>query len=175
MIENVFNYQMDNNTIVFTDTLKKGLPYISKLPRNHESIFFVTNGALLYEKEDTKEVIKKGQIGYIQKGSIDKSSTYLCDKVSYIAVNFSFDCDYDFSILPFKCLCSQGNLYEYEKLFKLLLNYFDKKIPGYMAICNGIMLQIIGYLYNEYKIDVNILQKMQRIENAVEYIKKTLR
>ncbi len=168
----IFNYQLADNTIVFTDTLKKGSPYIAKLPRNHESIFLVTNGALLYEKEGAKEIVKKGQIGYIKKGSADKSSAYLCDEVSYIAVNFGFECDYDFPVLPFKCLCSQGNLYEYEKLFRMALNYFDEKTPGYITICNGIMLQIIGYLYNEHKLDVDRLQKMQRIENAVEYIKK---
>ena len=170
MIKNIFNYQTGDNTIVFTDTLKTGSPYIAKLPRDHESIFFVTKGSLLYEKEDTKNIIEKGQIGYIQKGSIDKSSAYLCDEVSYIAINFGFDCD--FSVLPFKCLCSQGNLYEYEKLFQWALNCFDEKTPGYMTICNGITLQIIGYLYNEYKLDVGRLQKMQRIENAVDYIKK---
>lgn len=170
MIENIFNYQMENNTIVFADTLKKGSPYIAKLPRDHESIFFVTNGTLLYEKGDTKEIIEKGHVGYIQKGSIDKSSAYLCDEVSYIAVNFGFACN--LPVLPFKCLCSQGNLYEYEKLFKMALNYFDEKIPGYMVICNGIILQIIGYLYNEHKLDIGSLQKMQRISNAIEYIKK---
>lgn len=174
MNNNTFNYKLSNDTIVFIDTLKNTLPYIAKLPRDHESIFFVTNGTLLYEKEDTKEIIKKGQIGYIQKGSVDKSSAYLCDEVSYIAVNFSFNRESDFpqEVLPFKCLCSQGNLYEYEKLFELALNYFDAKMPGSMAICNGIILQIIGYLYNEHKLDIGSLQKMQRIENAVEYMKK---
>ncbi len=170
MSNNVFNYKLSDDTIVFVDTLKKNVPYIAKSPRDHESIFFVTNGTLLYEKKDTKEIIKKGQIGYIQKGSVDKSSAYLCDEVSYIAVNFSFDCD--FSVLPFKCLCSQGTLYEYEKLFGLARNHFDKETPGYMAICNGIIIQIIGYLYNEHKLDVGSLQKMHRLENAVEYINK---
>ena len=57
-MNNIFNYQLSDETIVFTDTLKKGSPYIAKTPRNHESIFFVTNGTLLYENGDMKEVIE---------------------------------------------------------------------------------------------------------------------
>lgn len=89
-MNNIFNYQLNDDAIVFTDTLKKGSPYIAKTPRNHESIFFVTKGTLLYERGDIKEVIETGQVGYISRGSSDKSSAYLCDAVSYIAVNFSF-------------------------------------------------------------------------------------
>lgn len=170
MNKGIFNYQLGEDTLIFTDTLKNGAPYIAKTPRNHESIFFVTKGTLLYEKEDTKETIQKGQIGYIQKGSIDKSSAYLCDEVSYIVVNFSFDCDS--SVLPFKFLCSYGILYDYEKAFETALSCYDEKKPGYMAICNGILLQIIGNLYNEHMLCDESLQKMKRIENAVEYMKK---
>lgn len=173
-MNNIFNYQLSDETIVFTDTLKKGSPYIAKTPRNHESIFFVTNGTLLYENGDMKEVIETGQVGYIARGSSDKSSAYLCDDVSYVAVNFSFDKGnyLPTKTLPFKTLCSQGIVYNYEKLFKDALNHFTLKTPGYITICNGCIMQILGYLYNEYNTDIAKYTKMQRIEAGIQYLNK---
>ena len=166
------NYQLSDNTVVFTDTLKNGSPYIAHKPRNHESLFFVTKGRALYENEEKREVIDKGQVGYIARGSKDKSSAYLCDDVSYIAVNFAFDKENSSpsKTLPFKTLCSRGFVYNYEKLFKDALNHYILKTPGYISICNGIIMQIIGYLYNEHNTDVSKNAKMQRIEAAIQYL-----
>lgn len=173
MKEEVYCYQLSNDTVVFTDTLKKGSPYIARKPRNHESLFFVTKGTLLYEK-DKRSIVRQGQVGYIARGSVDASSAYLCDEVSYIAVNFGFDRQnvYPQKTLPFDLLCSEGITYNYEKLFRQALNCFLSKTPGYLAICNGIMLQIIGQLYNEYRIIDADLKKMNRIEMAIEYLKQ---
>ena len=128
MNNTVFNYQLPNTTVIFTDTLRKDAPYISENPRDHESLFVVTNGTLLYEKGKHKECIKEGQIGYIERGSVDKSSAYLCDEVSYIAVNFCFDKENTNPTLPFKTLCSHGNGYNYESLFAQALNHFLSKV-----------------------------------------------
>ena len=169
-----FNYQLPNTTVVFTDTLTKDTPYISKDPRNHESLFFVTKGTLLYEKNGKTNIVREGQIGYIARGSVDKSGTFSCDEVSYIAVNFCFDKENAIpqKTLPFETLCSQGVAYNYEKQFKQALNCFTSKTPGYIAICNGIITQIIGQLYNEYKIEDADFLKMKRIEKAIDCIKK---
>ena len=173
-MNNTFNYQLSDDTVIFTDTLKQGSPYISQLPRNHESIFLVTKGNLLYEKEHIKEVIKEGQIGYIERGSIDQSSAYLCDEASYIAVNFSFDRENTLSqkTLPFKTLCSQGLVYNYEKLFKDALNNYLSKAPGHISICNGLIIQILGFLYNEHNLDIAKYKKIQRIDAAIQYLNK---
>ena len=146
MKNNAFNYYLSNNTIVFTDTLTKTRPYIAKKPRNHESLFFVTNGALLYQKGNEKTVIKKGHVGYIGRGSVDISSAYLCDSVSYIAVNFSFDHETDLAqeTLPFHTLCANDDSHQYEKLFKEALHSFLSRTPGYMALCNSRILNVIG-------------------------------
>ena len=173
MDNDVFNYQLPNNTVIFTDTLKENSPYISKYPRNHESLFIVTKGTLLYENNEKKNIICEGQVGYIARGSVDKSSAHMCGEVSYIAVNFYFDKEnlIPTKTLPFKTLCSEGFAYNYKKLFNNALTAFLSKSPGYMTICNGILMQIIGYLYNEFKFkDVN-LKKMQRIERALEYLR----
>lgn len=45
------------NAVFFEDSLKTGKPYISSGPRNHESLFFVTKGNLLYECDGIKEVV----------------------------------------------------------------------------------------------------------------------
>jgi len=174
MKNKIFNYQLNKDTVIFTDTLKRNSPYIAEMPRNHESIFFVTKGTLLYEKEDIRVIIEEGQIGYIARGSIDKSSAYLCDAVSYIAINFCFDKinTLPTKTLPFKTLCSQGIIYEYEKLFNEALNHYLSKSPGYIFLCNGIVMQIIGFLYNELKISIDSLHKMQRLEPAIQYLKK---
>ena len=127
---------------------------------------------MLYEKGNHKEYIKEGQIGYIERGSIDKSSAYLCNEVSYIAVNFCFDKENTIPTLPFKTLCSHGNTYNYKRLFTQALSYFLSKTPGYMAICNGLILQIIGFLYDEYRIPDIDSQKLRRIEQPVDFLKK---
>ena len=172
MNNSVFNYQLPDNTVIFTDTLRKNAPYISEKPRDHESLFIVTNGTLLYEKGSHKEWVKEGQIGYIARGSVDKSSAYLCDEVSYIAVNFCFDKENTVPTLPFETLCSQGNAYNYESLFTQALSHFLSKTPGHMAICNGLVAQVIGFLYNEYRIPNTDGQKLQKIEQPVDFLKK---
>lgn len=174
MDNEIFNFQLGNDTVIFTDTLKKHYPYISKTPRDHESIFLVTKGNLLYEKNGIEDIIKEGQIGYISKGSVDVSYAYQCDEVSYIAVNFCFERENTFhrKSLPFKTLCSKNTFYNYEKLFKEALNNFLSKTPGYITICNGIVIQIIGLLYNEYMICDTRMRKARQIENAIEYLKK---
>ena len=48
------------NAVFFEDSLKTGKPYISSGPRNHESLFFVTKGSLLYECDGIKEVVSRG-------------------------------------------------------------------------------------------------------------------
>lgn len=173
MNNNVFNYSLSEDTIVFTDTIKSTAPCIFETPRNHESLFFVTNGNALYENEGTSAIIKENQIGYIQRGSIDKCSAYMCDAVSYIAINFNFDkiSPRPENTLPLKSLCSSGKAYEYKKLFIEALNSFRSETPGHMTICNGIIMQIIGSLYNEHNMDVSVFHKMHRIESAVEYLK----
>ena len=171
-MDNVFNYQLSDDTIVFADTINKNSSYVAQKPRDHESIFFVTKGTLLYENGDISEVIETGRVGYIARGSQDKSSAFLCDEVSYIAVNFSFDKESEFpkKTLPFKTLCSQGAVYNYEQLFKDALNHYLLKAPGCISICNGIVIQIIGYLYNEHNTNVERYAKMQRIEAVVQHM-----
>lgn len=174
MKNEIFNYQLSDDTVIFTDTLKKDLPCIFKKPRNHESLFFVTKGKLLYEKNGKAEVVSEGQVGYIARGSIDQSSAYLFDEVSYIVVNFCF-CRQNPApqkTLPFETVCSEGITYNYEKQFKQALNCFLSKAPGNITICNGIVLQIIGQLYNEHNIVETDFSKMKRIEKAIEYLKQ---
>lgn len=167
----VFNYQLSDNTVVFADTISKSSPYIAFKPRNHESLFFVTKGSLLYEKDECKTVIKQGQVGYIGRGSIDKSSAHNCESVSYIAINFSFDSLELFPSLPFNTLCSQLISTDYENLFVEAYNYFLLKNPGYMAICNGIILKIIGLLYAEHCSTAIDSIKAKKLSKAIEYLK----
>lgn len=167
-----FHYQTQDNLIFFTDTLNPNHPYISETPRDHESLFFVTNGTLLYEEGTHSQIIDQGQVGYIRRGSIDKSSAYHCDQVSYIAVNFCIDKENPVPTLPFRTLCSDGTAYPYENLFSQALHYFLLKSPGYLPICSGLLLQIIGFLYNEHTISPDTLQKMQKIRNSMDYLKE---
>ena len=102
---------------------------------------------------------------------MDISSAYDNEGFSYIAINFSFSKDTLTPTLPFDFLCSRGSTYKYEELFQQALNHFVSKTPGYLAICNGMILQIIGYLYNEYRISAPDLQKMQKIKAAMDFLK----
>lgn len=158
----------------FYDKIHEGQPYVSVLPRNHESLFVVTEGSLLYEKDNIKEIISKGQLGYIARGTIDKSSAYECTFVSYIAVNFNFDNENDFptQTLPFDTVCSTGIMYKYEKMFNTALNEYISDFPGRYSVCSGLLLQIIGSLINEHEIDAQTVKELKEIEKAVTYLKK---
>ena len=48
-----------DDAVFFYDTLTYGQPYISSKPRNHDSLAFVTDGMLAYEKQGKIVQIKK--------------------------------------------------------------------------------------------------------------------
>ena len=164
------------DAVFFRDSLKIGHSYIASRPRNHESLFVVTKGNLLYEKNGEKTVIPEGGIGYIEKGSCDISGPYMCDEVSYIATNFFFGEAEEGSggILPFKTLCAEGSFrYPYKKLFEKapLRHSLEDDSSGYVAV--GLLLEIIGYLYNEHEnLQAPSLKKNKMIEAAVSYMKE---
>ena len=166
-----------DDAVFFYDTIKKGRPYVSKLPRNHESLCFVTKGTLEYEKEGKTELICEGQVGYIARGSVDKSSAYGCGQAEYIAVNFNFDKK---SKIPepslfFKTACAKDGTYKYEKLFYTALEECSAALPGSNLVCSGILKQIIGMIYNGSAFEKASGEKEEKIKNALEYIKKNYR
>lgn len=161
-----------DDAVFFYDTLTYDKPYISSKPRNHDSFAFVTDGTLLYEKQGKTAQIKKGQVAYIAKGSIDKSSAGFCNSVSYIAVNFNFDEHAAPSShnLPFKTVCSARNAYQYEKLFQKAIDEYSLNLPGSKMICNGILSQIIGMLYNDLAFDSINYKMANKIALALDYL-----
>ena len=172
MENSIFDYTINGKILAFENTLVSSNPFISLKPRNHESIFLVTKGTLLYEKENTKTIVKKGEIGYVARGSIDKTSAYQCEAVTFIKLNFNFD-DVDVSsTLPFNTMCSSGLAYNYETLFNEISKNYALKIPGYQVVCKGLILQIIGCLYSEFVNEGVLLKKMQKINDALEYLRK---
>ena len=166
-----FNYNIDDDIDVFCHTLTENNPYFSKGKRNHESILIVTDGNFLYERGEEKTVIRKGEVGYVARGSVDKSGVYLGKRVSYIAVNFGFSSKNLFSSLPFKTLCSSGFSYDYESLFKELFRLLTLKIPGYIVICKGILMQILGLLFTEFVSDGLLFKGMKRISGALDHLR----
>ncbi|MBR7184939.1 MAG: helix-turn-helix transcriptional regulator [Clostridia bacterium] len=172
-MKNNFSF-LKNDAVFFEDSLKKDYPYIAKKPRNHESLFFVKKGKLLYEKDDLKAVVSEGQVGYITKGSCDVSGAYMCDEVSYIAVNFCFGTEVfpPEGNLPFQTLCSDGHLhYPYKSLFKRGLEESSQKDDGSDYIANGVLMEIIGYLHKDRDLSQMDIKKYKKIERAVEYMK----
>jgi len=163
-----------NDAVFFEDSLKKNHPYIAKKPRNHESLFFVKKGNLLYERDGEKVVVKEGQVGYIARGSCDISGAYLCDEVSYFAANFCFDEKPlpSSGDLPFPVLCSSGNLhYPYGSLFRKATLESSSKNNGSDYLVNGILMEIIGYLHKELYIHKDNINRYKKIDGAVEYMK----
>ncbi len=163
-----------HDAVFFCDTLTGSTPYLSNKPRNHDSFAFVTDGILGYEKQGKIVQIKKGQVAYIAKGSIDKSSAYGCSVVSYIAVNFNFDTSPTSSNhnLPFDTVCSGKNAYRYEKLFQEAVNEYSLGLPGSRMICNGILCQIIGQLYNDLVFEDINYKMANKIEIALDYLNR---
>ena len=166
-----FFYQLSSNAVVFSATLTQSTPYSALKPRNHESIFIVTDGTLLYERGDDKTLVHKGSVGYISRGSIDRSSAYGDGSVSYIAVNFQSDNEHLFPTLPFKTVAADKSTYEFGRLFKKALDFFTAKLPGYTVICNGIVTEIIGLLYNRHHSSNDSNPKTKSIESATDYLK----
>lgn len=146
----ISEYTPPSRLVVFTDFLPENAPCIYREPRNHESLFFVTEGALQYEKNGVTEVVPLHHIGYIARGSRDVSGPYGCPVVRYIAVNFSFSReDEAVPSLPFTTVCSQNTFTDYEPLFRAALDAYERREPGYQTLCYGLLLQIIGALYRE--------------------------
>lgn len=164
------NKILTTDVIFFSDSLQKGKPFISNTPRNHDSLFFVTKGDLLYIKDDNQEIVPTGHVGHISKGSIDYSGPWKCDEVSYLAVNFNFGNDLPSPHLPLQTDCSLGTKYPYEKLFRTGLKYYSLKSPGYDTVCNGLAMQIIGHLLQETALPANNHRNAERIMPALEHI-----
>lgn len=165
---------LKNDAVFFESSLKKDCPYIARKPRDHESLFFVKKGNLLYERDGKKVIIKEGEVGYIAKGSSDSSGAYMCDEVSYYAVNFCIDkTSTNLSgNLPFPVLCSRGSLhYPYGSLFKKATLESGLKNDGSDYLVNGILLEIIGYLIKEFEIHNSNVYEFKKIDTAVEYMK----
>lgn len=156
------------NAVFFEDSLKTGKPYISSGPRNHESLFFVTKGSLLYECGGIKEVVPEGHTGYIKKSANDKSSAFNCDEVFYMAVNFSFGeekCE-----LPFATDASAS--LRLDGLFSEALAAFRSAGKGRKAVTGGLLLEIIGALYDEYEKNTQEKGAFAKIEHAINYLKE---
>ena len=160
------------DAVFFCATLTKGKPYIAAEPRNHESFAFVTNGTLGYTKEGKTVQIKAGQVAYIAKGSVDESGAYDCDAVSYMAVNFNFEKKVQKadSAFPFKTVCSDKNAYQYENMFQKAVKEYSLDLPGSRMICNGILCQMIGMLYNDLGFNHVNYKMAGKIEIALDYI-----
>ena len=168
----MFDYELADKCIVFKNTIVKKMPYVAQKPRNHESLFFVTDGALIYKHKKEKTVVKKGQVGYIPRGNADSSSAYLCDSVSYIATNFSFDenAENPLKTLPFHTLCSSNSAY-YEVLFAKAYNAYNSHFPAFHILTKAILLEIIGSLYNELMLKDISKRNIETIDCATDYIK----
>ena len=156
--------------IFFSDTLNEGKPYISHTPRNHDSLFLVTEGSLLYVRNGDQKVVPTGHIGYISAGSIDWSGTYQCKSVSYIAVNFNYDFQLQSSPLPFQTDSSSGVRFPYSKLFRLGLENYSLKPAGFEAVCAGLAMQIIGHLLHETSLPSHNQRNLDRITPVINYI-----
>lgn len=167
-----FELQLPNNTVVFTDYLEINKPCIYPNPRDFESLFIVTEGTMLQEIGDERYFISKGQVGYIPNGTAGVSAAYDCERVSYIAVNFSTDIpNYNKGALPLNVLCSTTNSSKYLKLFTQMLKYFSNKTPACTLICNGILYQIVGFLYDESVLPQLDTRKVNKLSDSVEYLK----
>ena len=166
-----FLYALDERILVFKHTLDYSNPYTATVPRNHESLFFVLNGNLVYEKQGKREIVKKGDVGYIERGSLDTSGAADLSGVTYIGVNFGFD-EGAAPLLGLDTLCTKGFFSGYEELFKRLLKVYNAKMAGYLTVTKGILLQIIGMLYGEGSLTEKDIGKTKKIQKGIELIQK---
>lgn len=161
------------NLIFFNDTLKRGSPYVSDVPRNHHSLFLVTKGTLYNKSTQGEVVISEGEIGYIKKGICDESGAFSCSEVSYIATNFELtDVEGREIALPFPTLCAADSDGVFFKLFKDGYDAFLMKSDGYRIVANGCLMTAIGRIFEKAGAEPAILKKRQRLSAAVEYIKE---
>ncbi len=171
-IPNYVSLLYQNGIIVLRDTLKKGAPYIPKTPRNHASLFYVLTGQLEYIKDDIRTVVGNKQIGYIRKGSIDESGPYECAEVSYITVDFVFEHTPPFSEEEFffSTVCSNGTYASYKRLFEELFRTYTLKPIGYTEICIGLLMQLIGHLKAEQRLNSGIQRSMLQLRDSMRYL-----
>ena len=145
------DFSLSGDVIFYSASLRKGKPYVARFPRNHESLFIVTSGNLLYESGGKRQVVRCGEVGYIPRGNIDVSSAYGCDEVSYMSAKFNVSANERdfFASLPFEVLAACGDTAKYEKLFSIGLSAYISNQKGHELVCCGILLQIVGLLFGE--------------------------
>lgn len=165
-----FVYRPQGETVVFRDSLEAGSPCVFTEPRNHESLFLVTEGTLLYERDGETTLIRTGEVGYIARGSRDVSRAFQCPRVSYIAVNFGERSAETAGALPFPVRCSDGTRYPYENWFREALHRFTVKAPGYAMLCDGGLLTVIGHLYREQTVSPRQRARQEDVAPAVRCV-----
>ena len=170
-----FDYRLYGKVVVLENSLSEGRTHISKAPRNHESLFFVTEGAMSCELNGESSIILPGQIGYIAKGSLDICKAHQCEMVRYITFNFNFGISpYDMQdqYLPARVLDTDSCSVDYGLLFHAALQAYIADTAAAKMICQGYLLQILGNLYNDW----NTLQKnrrtIQKLRPAVLYLQQ---
>ncbi len=158
-------------TRVFDDTLTKCHPYVAEKPRNHDSLFYVTAGALRYTCGETCAVIPQGGVGYIGKGAADTSAAD-GDAVSYIAINFCIDRSETSHTpaLPFPVRCDDDSC-DYGTLFADALRADQLREPGGALERDGLILQIIGRLYRAYRLPEPQRRLLRRVAPAVQLLR----
>lgn len=173
MLSGEFRFDYPNDVIVFRDSLQIHFPCVFEKPRNHESLFLVTNGTLLYEREGVCQRVETGQVGYVARGSVDVTSAVSCAEVSYIAINFHFDrlSAAPTPTLPFPVLCATDHAQRYHALFDRALYSFSAKGGGSELVCGGIVMQIVGMLLDELKVESGDMANKRRLEKAADYLK----
>lgn len=174
-MKHTFDYKVQEKLVVLENSISENCPQIAKIPREYESLFFVTEGDLLCETSEGSAVIPYGKIGYIANGALPKCTPYQCSRTTYIAFNFNFGHMHQQTAtqsLPFPILCPSGGSADYGLLFHDALHHFISDTSSSMMICRGILIQILGYLYNDWNTPQKKRQAILKLKPAVTYLQQ---
>ena len=162
-------YPIQDDIKIMKDYLTPEKPYFATTPRNHESIFFVTKGNLIYTKNGASEIVRKDHIGYVSKGSIDESRAFECERVEYYVFNFSFGDEMKNLPFPTSCVFDKS----YLPLFKKAYDCFSFKSTGYKNLLAGYLSEIIGKLYSDIFVTKRHKTALEKIEIAVKFLSES--
>ncbi len=153
---------------IMSDSIAKGKPYIPISPRETCALAYIVEGNLRYIVGEQSTVIYPGEVVFIEPGYIDSAEAYLCERVSYVTVDF-YVLHTDFSLDTRIRLRDGDKIYNlFGQIEQCYLSGTYNRIMKCMEIFYTLLNAVIEN--NISSSDNILLNKNNRIAPTVSYI-----
>lgn len=143
-------------------------PYTKVENRKNHSFIFRTRGSQLYDFGDKKIPADEGSLMFLPKGATYEA-TRISDEARYMSVIF----EADFAESPCPRCYSLDKFLEAEYMMRNLSDMYHFGTPADRHLCMSLLYRLLSHLSAEENACYD-MEKFNRIEPAVEYLRKHL-